>query len=285
MSARWTVLASGSSGNASLLQCDVGAILIDVGIGPRQLGDRLRELGTSTAALRGIVLTHTHADHWREKTLVKLLAMNVPLYCHDAHRRELQLRCDGLQKWQFAGLVRPFSADRSFEPLPEVQVRPIAVRHDGGPTFGFRIECGRSLFTSGWAIGYAADLGSWDEGLVRRLLDVDVLALEFNHDVELQRTSGRAPWLISRVLGDEGHLSNEQGAQLLEECLRRSIPGRLRHVIQLHLSRQCNSPRLAMSAARDVLQAAAGEIELHTADQSLPTRTIALGRERTSQVA
>ena len=35
----------------------------------------------------------------------------------------------------------------------------------------------------------------------RDLANVDVLALEFNHDVELQQSSGRARWLINRVLG------------------------------------------------------------------------------------
>jgi hypothetical protein len=101
----------------------------------------------------------------------------------------------------------------------------------------------------------------------------------------MQRASGRSPWLIARCLGDEGHLSNVQGAQLLEECLNRSTPGRLRHVIQLHLSRQCNSPRLAVAAAKDVLRTVAFEVELHTADQNIPTRTISLHRERSSQVA
>lgn len=285
MGARWTVLASGSSGNASLLQSDDGALLVDVGIGPRQLAKRLRDLGTSTADLRGMVLTHTHADHWQEKTLTKLLGMNIPLYCHDAHRRELQLRCEGFDRWQFAGLVRHYSPHRSFEPLPDVQCRPIAVPHDGGPTFGFRFEMGASLFSAPWAVGYAADLGSWDDALVRSFANVDLLAIEFNHDVDMQRASGRSPWLIARCLGDEGHLSNEQGARLLDECLRRSNPGRLRHVVQLHLSRQCNSPRLAVAAAKDVLRTVTFPVALHTADQNIPTRTISLERERSSQVA
>ena len=54
---------------------------------------------------------------------------------------------------------------------------------------------------------------------------MDALALEFNHDVALQYASGRSPRLIQRVLGDRGHLSNEQAAALLGEVLRRSPAG------------------------------------------------------------
>ena len=55
------------------------------------------------------------------------------------------------------------------------------------------------------------------------LADVDILALEFNHDVFLEKSSGRSPALIFRVLGDRGHLSNVQAAELLREVGRRSI--------------------------------------------------------------
>ena len=59
--------------------------------------------------------------------------------------------------------------------------------------------------------------------------------------------------LIQRVLGDPGHLSNEQAAALVREVLARSRPGKVRHLVQLHLSRQCNSPTLAQKAARQML--------------------------------
>jgi hypothetical protein len=109
------------------------------------------------------------------------------------------------------------------------------------------------------------------------LLDVDLLALEFNHDVELEYRSGRHPRLISRVLGDDGHLSNEQAAQLLREILRRSTLGRLRHLVQLHLSRECNRPALALKAARDVLDGHGAAITIHTASQDEAGPTLHVG--------
>jgi phosphoribosyl 1,2-cyclic phosphodiesterase len=280
MAVRWTVLASGSGGNASLLECGDSALLLDIGLGPRQLATRLRGLGRGWEHVRGVLLTHTHSDHWQEKSLARMRELQIPLFCHRDHRRELQLRCSGFQELQFAGLVQTYDSGRDFSPVEGVRCRPLAVSHDGGPTFGFRLEGDGNLFERKWGIGYAADLGSWDGSLARALADVDVLALEFNHDVDLQRASGRAPWLIERVLGDQGHLSNVQGAQFLQECLRRSTPGRVRHVIQLHLSRQCNRPSLAAAAARQVLAQFGSDLVLQTAEQNRPGGTIHVGADQ-----
>jgi phosphoribosyl 1,2-cyclic phosphodiesterase len=280
MAVRWTVLASGSGGNSSLLECQGAALLLDVGIGPRSIATRLKSLNQGWEQIRGVLLTHTHSDHWHEKSLARMRELRIPLFCDREHRRELQLRCSGFQDLQFDGLVRTYEAGKEFSPIEGVRCRPLPVSHDGGPTFGFRLEGDGNLFDQKWGIGYAADLGSWDALLAKGLADVDVLALEFNHDVDLQRASGRAPWLIERVLGDQGHLSNIQGAQLLRECLRHSTPGRVRHVIQLHLSRQCNRPALAVASAREVLAQHGGDFALWTAEQDRAGGTIEIGNDR-----
>ncbi len=106
---------------------------------------------------------------------------------------------------------------------------------------------------------------------------MDVLALEFNHDVALEYASGRSARLIARVLGDDGHLSNDQAAGLLREVLRLSSPGRLRHVVQLHLSRDCNRPDLAQAAARAILDETKHEAEVHTATQEEGAETVHVG--------
>ncbi len=100
------------------------------------------------------------------------------------------------------------------------------------------------------------------------MADVDVLGVEFNHDVTLQRNSGRAPYLIARNLGDRGHLSNAQGAGLVSAVLGRSAPGSVRHVVLLHLSDQCNRPSLALKEARGAVRAAGRRVAVHAARQS-----------------
>ena len=74
-------------------------------------------------------------------------------------------------------------------------------------------------------------------------------------------------YLIRRILGDRGHLSNEQGADLLAEILRISAPGRVQQLVQLHLSDDCNRPDLAERAALRVLDRLAVDMPIHTTRQ------------------
>src|SRR5207249_12111688 len=127
------------------------------------------------------------------------------------------------------------------------------------------------------SVGFAADLGTWDLNLAERMANVDLLAVEFNHDVAMQYASGRSSLLIARVLSDHGHLSNAQASEFVQAVLQRSEPGRLRHLVQLHLSRDCNRPLLAREAARTVLAQMRANAALHTALQDEPLPTLALG--------
>lgn len=283
MSLRLTVLASGSGGNSSLLEVEGFRLLVDAGLGPRQLARRFTAAGATWDRIRAVVLTHTHSDHWKERTLAHLLRLRIPLYCHADHVQDLRLYCAMFADLQGAGLVRLFETGRPFSLAPHLECLPFELQHDIRPTFGFRFDCQPDLFGTATSVAYAADLGTWDGALAATLSDVDILALEFNHDVGLQRASDRPEPLIERVLGDRGHLSNEQAACLLREVLARSAPGRLQHLVQLHLSRQCNRPELAAQAARTVLADLGSKTQVHTAAQDTSTTILfsgILGRSR-----
>ncbi len=277
MSLRFTVLASGSGGNASLVEADGFGLLIDVGLGPRQLAARLTAAGSSWSAVQAVLLTHTHSDHWKDRTLAHLCRRRIPLYCHADCQADLRRFSPAFMELASAGLVRPFDAGEELVVAQGLGCRPLPLRHDSGATFGFRIEGARDLFGQAAAVGYVADLGCWDEALADALADVDLLAVEFNHDLAMELASGRSPRLIDRVLGDEGHLSNTQGAALVRAVLSRSEIGRVRHVVQLHLSRQCNRPTLAREAAKAMLDKFAFPVEVHTARQDEPGKTLLLG--------
>ena len=63
MAVRFTVLASGSGGNASFLEAGDFGLLLDIGLGPRQLAKRLAAAGAGWSRVRAVLLTHTHSDH------------------------------------------------------------------------------------------------------------------------------------------------------------------------------------------------------------------------------
>jgi phosphoribosyl 1,2-cyclic phosphodiesterase len=273
---RFSMLASGSSGNAALLETDGFGLLIDAGLGPRQLSTRLTSIGASWQKVNAVILTHTHSDHWKDRTFETLRRHQIPLYCHPEHQAPLRNNSPSFQKLDQAKLVRLYEAGRQFRLSNSLHCLAVELHHDAGPTFGFRLELAQDLFGSAWAIGYLADLGCWTEAQAAALANVDVLALEFNHDVEMERTSGRHWELIQRVLGDHGHLSNHQAVEFLHAVLDRSTHGLLQHLVQTHLSRECNHPSIAQAAAQTVLAARSPHTKLHTAQQSVPGPVLTL---------
>lgn len=271
-----TVLASGSLGNAALLEADGFSLLIDAGLGPRQMAARLATIGVSWPRIQAVLLTHTHGDHWNERVFSHLLKLRITVWCHAAHLDVLRRYCSCYRAMQRARLFRTYEDGRHFSLTGLVRCRPLGLRHDSGATFGFRFEGAASLFNRGWALGYVCDLGCWDSPLADALADVDVLAVEFNHDVAMQRASGRSRLLIDRVLSDDGHLSNEQAAALVAAVKQRSSSHKVHRLVQLHLSRQCNRPDLARLAARQVLDELGAETFIHTADQDTPSGRLPL---------
>jgi phosphoribosyl 1,2-cyclic phosphodiesterase len=273
---RFTVLASGSAGNASLIEAGGFGTLLDAGLGPRQIASRLRAVGSSCEHVRAVVLTHIHRDHWNESTFCWMERKRVVLHCHPSHAAYLAGMSLNFSVLQRSGLVRSYQPYQQISLTSALSCIPFALRHDSGDTFGFRFVHATDLFGAGYSLAYAADLGCWDRAVVEALREVDVLALEFNHDEIMERSSGRNPRLIARVLGDDGHLSNEQAALLLQAIVQQSVPGRLRHLVQLHLSRDCNHPDLARQTAQEVLGRLGADVEVHTASQDHPVPTLDL---------
>jgi Beta-lactamase superfamily domain len=271
MGVQFHVLASGSSGNACVLDVNGFGVLVDFGLSPKRLAPRMKRARVSWDRIHAAILTHTHTDHWRASTLSQLAKLRLPLYCHAEHLPTLGPNVRAIEALATMGLIHHYEAGERLTLQPDCACVPIALAHDGAMTCGFRFE-GRS-----WAIGYATDLGSWHASLARHLADVDLLALEFNHDVAMQLASGRHPLLIRRVLGDEGHLSNEQAADLLTRIVQLSESGRVKHVVQLHLSRDCNHPDLAGAAARRSLEKLGIALPIYTTVQGKVGPTIRLG--------
>src|SRR5262249_34866703 len=138
MAMRFTVLASGSAGNASLLEAGDFGLLLDAGLGPRQLAARLADAGLSWNAVHAVLLTHTHSHHWNAPPFPYLPRRNLLLYCHAGHHDVLRAYSPAFTALRTADLIRPFDAGEDFQVAPGVTCRALPLRHDGGATFGFR---------------------------------------------------------------------------------------------------------------------------------------------------
>src|SRR5208282_1453126 len=113
----------------------------------------------------------------------------VPLYCHPDHHAPLLGYGSEFAPLLRENLVHNYDGDADLLLAPGVRCSPLPVKHDGGATFGFRLAMAPDLFGSAATLGYVADLGCWDPQLAQALADVDVLALEFNHDLHLEQSS------------------------------------------------------------------------------------------------
>ncbi|HEY1191045.1 MAG TPA: MBL fold metallo-hydrolase [Gemmata sp.] len=283
MTARFTVLASGSGGNTSLLALDGFGLLIDCGLQPRYLTARLQSIGSSWERVSAVVLTHTHTDHWKDATLAELRARRIPMYAHPQHYAYME-RANSFATFRDAGLAREYAEGRAIQLTKQLTCLPVRVSHDSVPTFAFRIDGYDDLHPApAWAIGYASDLGCGSPELVSAFAGVDVLALEYNHDELMERASPRPKFLVDRVLGDLGHLSNKQAAELTATIAGRSGEGFPGHLVQLHLSKDCNKPELAAVAGREALVALNPATEVITARQDVAAKTITLARRPNSE--
>ncbi len=233
---RLCVLASGSSGNCTVLAFGEGAkarlVLIDAGLSPRQTALRLGEFGYTLRQVTDVLFTHLDRDHcapaWSQALLNRATLRMHKRHMPRARRQHLLYRT----RTELFG-------DEPFR-VPNVgEVHATLMDHDQLGVSVFKIDLG------GHTLGFATDLGRVRDDLLSHLQGVDTLAIESNYDPEMQRNSSRPMFLKRRIMGGAGHLSNEECARAVREIAPK------KHVVLIHLSRQCNSPELASMAHAD----------------------------------
>lgn len=234
---KFSVLASGSSGNAVYIEAGGTRILVDVGIGIRQLQSACRDISVNLDNLDAVFITHEHTDHIKGlKSLVRKRA--VPIYTSEGTWRQVRSlwpTADDIQ-------VRWIRSEGVFS-LGELVVEPFAISHDAEEPLGFCFYFGEEKLV------LATDLGYVSDRVKRAAQNANTMIIEANHDIELLRT-GAYPWYLKRrILGDKGHLSNDSTADFLVEVINESTKA----VYLAHLSQENNRPELARSAVRQAL--------------------------------
>lgn len=132
------------------------------------------------------------------------------------------------------GLFHEIQEDEEFQ-IKDLTVRPFHISHDAAQPVGYRLNCKEQ------SVGIATDMGTYDDYTVRNLQKLDALLLEANHDVRMLQVGSYPYYLKRRILGNQGHLSNENAGQLL--C--RLLHDRLKAVFLGHLSKENNYEQLA----------------------------------------
>lgn len=242
---RFCTLASGSSGNAALLSADGTHILIDMGISCRRITQALGALGLRAEDLSAVLITHEHADHIAGlATYIK--KYETPIVTTSATARQLSYRIAGIEP-RLMCVEWGENAE-----IGAVRVTVLPTSHDCAGSCAFRFA------TSGRTVGYITDTGYIPGETAAVLLGSDLLVLESNHDVEMLR-SGPYPYpLKQRVLGMQGHLSNEVAAAFAVDSVRAGT----KRIILAHLSAENNTPQVALNTVGRWLEAAGFDGEL-----------------------
>lgn len=246
MSLRFRVLGSGSSGNATLVEFGGTRLLIDAGLGPRTLAERLQSAGVDPTALAAVLLTHEHGDHARGAAAFSA-KWGVPLYGTRGTYAAAGLGAQEVAGYQVleAGATRRFGA---------LAVSAIRVPHDAAEPIAFVVAA-----DGGAVLGHATDLGVLSRGLVQSFAACDAVLVESNYDPEMLR-NGSYPWsLKERILGPHGHLSNGDVGRFLSAGLGSAC----RTVVLAHLSENSNHPEVArMCAEQSLLKGGRRDVRL-----------------------
>jgi phosphoribosyl 1,2-cyclic phosphodiesterase len=232
---RFCVLGSGSGGNATLVEGGGARVLLDAGLGPRQLAERLRSAGVDPAALDAVFVSHEHGDHARG-ALAFSAKWGVPLALTRGTFRAAGLDGARLPAWEAIG-------PGETRTIRQLAIRAVAVPHDAAAPLAFVVSAGAASF------GHATDLGHLSRSFVEALRGCDAVLVESNYDPAMLR-DGPYPWsLKERILGPLGHLSNADVGRLLEKGLGEGC----RHVVLAHLSKKNNHPELALQSSAEAL--------------------------------
>ena len=240
---RFCSLQSGSNGNALYFENGKTKLLIDCGISAKRVAERLSELGVAAEELDGILVTHEHSDHvagsrvFTKRFGTPVYATAGTLEAMEEQRGSVESEIHILQPGQF------------FD-IGSVTVQPFELPHDAREPVGYILHAG------GRKVAIATDMGKICENIALEMKNSNFVFLESNYDEMMLKTGRYHPQLKRRILGSEGHFSNDQAAKFAA-ALVRSGTG---NIMLGHLSANNNRPPLAFGRVSEEIRQQGAEI-------------------------
>lgn len=231
-------LFSGSKGNCTFVRAGEEKILIDAGGSAKTIESKLEEIGYSMKEISAIFVTHEHSDH-THALCVLAKKYNLPIHISIASAEALKIpegtplsNCMVIHEGEFS---------MSFE--NGATVESFITPHDSVQCMGYKITYGSH------SVGVATDLGYVTQRVYDMLYGCDAVMLESNHDKEMVKNGRYAENLKRRILSKEGHLSNDDCAEIAAALARSGT-----HSFMLaHLSRDNNTPETALETVKSSL--------------------------------
>ena len=232
---RFSILASGSKGNACYIESEEARILIDGGLSCRELIRRLTLIGRDSTDFDALILTHEHSDHIKGAGPIAR-QFDIPVFANNQTLKKSQKIIGNISKPITIHTGQAIT-------IKDVVIETFTKCHDAADPIGMTIS------SNGTRLGLVTDLGRTTHLVEERLKDCHGLIIEFNHD-HIMLEQGPYPLdLKRRVKGQDGHLSNEEAGRLLEAVGHKGLT----KVVLAHLSEVNNLPEKALQIAKEVL--------------------------------
>ncbi len=244
----YSVIATGSKGNATLVWTDTTLIQIDFGISRKRVTNVLSQIGKDFSSIDAFVITHNHHDHCSD-------LFNAPVEKIWFSSTDLRQKIDGT--------VTNFYMD--FQPftIGDITLTPIPLSHDAPHTCGFVIQ------DKDEKIVHITDTGLLPKVDLKYVQDADYIFIESNYDHRMLYESGRPSYLIGRIDSEIGHLSNEDSGYLASQIVAENT----KEIVLIHISRDCNTPEIALTTFKKVFSAQLGylpDIKISASTQEVP---------------
>ena len=236
---KFCTLASGSSGNCIYVENGNTRLLVDAGISAKRIAECLEIIDVAPESIDAILITHDHSDH-TQGVAVFSRKYGTDIYATKGTLNYITANCKARpDNSHLHDVIR----ENPFE-IGSILVEPFPVLHDAIDPVGYALSGG------GKKLGIATDLGTFDEGIIRRLYGAEALYVEANHDVNMLML-GKYPYQLKcRINSETGHLSNEACAELI----RHTRTDRTKTIVLAHISKENNFEELAYETVRQSVQ-------------------------------
>ncbi len=257
---KFSNLYSGSSGNCSYVESDNSKILIDCGVSCKKINEGLSSIGVNFEDIDAIMLTHEHSDHVKGLQ-VTCKKYNIPIYASEGTFKGIKQEIPDNSK-------NCFKVNEKFE-LGDLVIFPFSIPHDASD------PCGFNIFYQGQKISIATDIGHITNDIMSKLEGSSFLLLESNYEPEMLKCSKYPYSLKRRILGPNGHLSNDDAGIAIGSLMKSGID----NIMLGHLSRENNFPELAYKTVVESLISKhidLDKLSLKVANRSVPDDMIEL---------
>ena len=239
MSLKFATIASSSSGNSVYIGTEKTKILIDAGLSGKKIQEGLKNIDVDCKDIDAIFVTHEHIDHVKGIGVLSR-RFEIPIYATSGTWMSMP-ESVGCIKDKNRKYV--YSSKKCI--INDICLCPFSIPHDANEPVGYSIYDGKRK------ICVATDMGHVTKEVLSHLEDSNFLLLESNHDVNMLK-NGSYPYNIKqRILGKNGHLSNETAGKLAAYLIKQSR--NLKGIFFGHLSMENNTPSKAYKTVENIL--------------------------------